>query len=290
MSWLAATIERLATTEEWSYHESGPAATEPTALAALALLAHGQDAKAERAANWLARVQNADGSIGVTSTEATPCWPTSLAVSAWQAMDDARASTRYRGCFDRAVAWLLAARGHTSERSPLIGHDTTLVGWPWVLGTHSWLEPTALGVLALKASGHREHPRTKTAVKLLVDRLLASGGCNYGNTIVMGQALLPHIQPTGLVLLALAGEAVNDPRIERSLVYLEKALRWTTAVTSLAIGIVALTAHGRRPADADALLDAAMHGYAPLGRRAVTDAWAAIAALPGERIPFTSQR
>ena len=97
--------------------------------------------------------------------------------------------------------------------------------WPWVLGTHSWIEPTAFNVLALKAAGRGEHPRTREAVRLLVDRLLPTGGCNYGNTTVLGQQLRPHLAPTGLVLLSLAGEQINDSRIAKSLAYLQ-SLKW----------------------------------------------------------------
>jgi hypothetical protein len=278
MSWLETTIDRLARPAHWSYHEDGPAASEPTALAALALCAHGKTAAAQRALAWLVRAQAFEGTLGVTLSDKTPCWPTALAVLAWQAASDAQSRSRYEGCIDRATAWLLSARGETSDRSPLIGHDTTLVGWPWVLGTHSWLEPTAYAVLALRAAGHAEHPRTREAVRLLVDRLLPAGGCNYGNTIVMGQELLPHVQPTGLVMLALAGEQLDDARIERSLAYLEKALGSTTAVASLAFGLMALTAHNRRPANADQWLEAVSASGSPLGHRAYTDALAALAA------------
>jgi len=53
----------------------------------------------------------------------------------------------------------------------------------------------------------RAHPRADEAVQLMLDRILPGGGCNYGNTIVLDQLLRPHIQPTGIVLLALAGDA-----------------------------------------------------------------------------------
>jgi hypothetical protein len=180
----------------------------------------------------------------------------------------------------------LAARGETSARSPLIGHDTTLAGWPWVVGTHSWLEPTAYAVLALKAAGHKKHPRTREAVQMLVDRLLPSGGCNYGNTIVMGQELLPHVQPTGLVLLALAEETIDDPRIERSLAYLERCIAATSAAASLAFGLIGLEAHGRRPPDAGHWLELASRRVSPLGPRAYTDALAVLAAVDNGRNPL----
>jgi hypothetical protein len=132
-----------------------------------------------------------------------------------------------------------------------MGHDSTLVGWPWVTGTHSWVEPTALAVLALKSAGESDHPRTREGVRLLHDRLLPSGGCNCGNTIVFGQELLPHIQPTGLALLALHGEPDHDGRIARSLAWLQSAVDGQTAAASLAYALWALARYGRAMEKAD---------------------------------------
>ena len=76
----------------------------------------------------------------------------------------------------------------------------------------AWLEPTAMALLALKHTGHDAHVRAREAVDLLHDRLLPNGGSNYGNTFVFGQELRPHVQPTGLALLALTGERHPDDR------------------------------------------------------------------------------
>jgi hypothetical protein len=149
-------------------------------------------------------------------------------------------------------------------------------------------------VLALKATGNTNHPRVREAIQLLTDRLLPDGGCNYGNTAVLGQVLLPHIQPTGLVMCALGAESgewrvesqegraagvegrepegqgagkeslarspqptAHSPLIERSLEYLERTLGLNTPAASLAYGVMGLSAHGRRPADADSWLESA---------------------------------
>jgi hypothetical protein len=143
----------------------------------------------------------------------------------------------------RAIDWLLRTEG-TKLPPRGEGHDSQLVGWPWVADTHSWIEPTALAVLALKATGHGSHPRTREAVRLLIDRLLPEGGCNYGNTVVLGQQLAPHVQPTGLTLLALAGERDPSGRIERSVEYLTRVLDEQTAPASLSYGLLGMAAHG----------------------------------------------
>ena len=71
---------------------------------------------------------------------------------------------------------------------------------------------------------------------------------------MLGQELLPHVQPTGLALLALAGEADRDGRIGRSLDYLSAVLSEKTTSASLAYGLLGLAAHGRFPAYADRFL------------------------------------
>src|SRR5262249_4343392 len=138
-------------------------------------------------------------------------------------------SGREQTASDRALGWLLSTAGETSEPPPYTGHDTTIPGWPWVAGTHSWVEPTALGRLGLRATGHASDARAGDAVRLLNDRLLASGGCNYGNTVVLGQTLLPHVQPTGATLLALAGEPDPTGRVGAAIAYLEANLGPGTA-------------------------------------------------------------
>ncbi len=265
MSWLADLLDRLAACVPCGYHAAGPVSSEPTALAALALLANGRDDAALKGTAWLGHLQNADGSVGPTETQTTPGWPTSLAVLCATAWKAATSSENHRGLpssaaatFDtsRAIAWILQTRGEALPRASEMGHDTTLVGWPWIEDTHSWIEPTAMHILALKAVGRTDHPRTREAVRLLIDRLLPDGGCNYGNTVVMGQVLRPHLQPTGLAMLALAGERDRDGRIKKSLDYLAAELSPRTAAASLSYGLLGLAAHGRLPANSSAWLQA----------------------------------
>jgi hypothetical protein len=210
---------------------------------------------------WLSSLQNDDGSVGPTAELKSPGWPTALAIMAagyvggtgehdvlglhGKSGNRARIQSKIRFDTERAAEWLLDTKGGTLARQPSMGHDSTLVGWPWVAGTHSWIEPTALAVLALKSIGHGDHPRTREGVRVLHDRLLPSGGCNCGNTIVFGQELLPHVQPTGLTLLALFGEKDHDGRIERSLKYLEREVNGESAVASMAYGVWALARYDR---------------------------------------------
>jgi len=250
---LAHLQERIAQ-GNWGYQPTGPQATEPAAFACLALVANHMQQEASTLATWLAKLQSSGGSVGVTQEQETPSWPTSLAMLAWQACDQAADSSQFEVPRQKALDWTLQSKGKPIPRNAILGHDTTLIGWSWAYATHSWLEPTCLFTLALKSGGQSEHQRTREAVLLLIDRLLENGGCNYGNTMVLGQSTRPHVQPTGLAMLALAGEPANDPRIDRSLDYLERQLTEETTTASLCFGLLGLTAHQRRPKNAEALL------------------------------------
>jgi hypothetical protein len=252
MRWREELYERLKSVIPGGYSAQGEIASEPTALGGLALLAIGKREAASNAAQWLAEHQDANGSVGVTSSQSTPGWTTSLAILLWQAMSE---PPKYGGPLERAVAWSLNEHGKREEQRDFIGHDTTLLGWSWAANTHSWAEPTAMFVLALKAVGQSNHPRTREAVRLLVNRLLPHGGCNYGNTFVLGQELMPHVQPTGIVMMALAGENVDDPRLEKSLAYLKENLSAETTTASLTYGLLGLAAHRRAPTDRFAWLE-----------------------------------
>jgi hypothetical protein len=185
---------------------------------------------------------------------------------------------------NKAVEWLLTSRGNTwtPEVAEPFGHDPRIAGWPWVEGTHSWLEPTAMAVLALSRAGRKEHERTRDGRRLIRDRVIRSGGWNYGNSTVFGADLRPHPAPTGLALLALAeADEADSPIIAQSCAYLERILPTTRAPQSLCFGILALTAWGRRPGAADDWLVAAHDGAARRSNSIAELAYLLLAAGPG---------
>src|SRR5438067_979447 len=102
------------------YQPDGHAGGEPTALAALAFVAHQRLEAAHAASDALAAMQQANGEVSVRTGEQSPGWPTSLAVSAWCAADRAK----YANQIAKAIAWLLANRGRGVERSINFGHNT----------------------------------------------------------------------------------------------------------------------------------------------------------------------
>lgn len=252
MPWINEALDLLAKSPVCGYQPSDAGATEPIALAALALSSHGVGKPSAATAKFLAKLQAADGSVGVREGEPAPRWPTSLAILAWLAID----KETYSDHIARAFRWAVSIEGQRLQSNDT-GHNGSLAAWPWVEGTHSWMEPSALFTVAFKSLGMSDHPRTREAVTLLVDRLLPDGGCNYGNTFVLGQMLRPHLQPSGMVMLALRDEFDVNRKLANTLDYLAKSVTTETTSTSLAWGLLGLAAHRRTPRNADELLSAA---------------------------------
>jgi hypothetical protein len=278
MAWTDDLWRRLADLGPCGYEPDQKPAGEPTALAGWALSLNGRHDDARPALEYLRDRQTAEGAVGVREGESEPAWPTSLAIVAWQAAGNRVFDEPIR----RATQWLLATRSDIIPRARELGHDTTLVAWPWAAGTHAWVEPTAFAVMALKAAGRGEHPRTREAVRMLLDRQLPGGGCNYGNTFVLGQKLRPHVQPTGAALAALADEPEGKSRVRASLSWLTRNLSRRTATASLCWGITGLAAHGAAPGEASHWLRAAFE------RSAGSDASGyklALIALASTRLP-----
>ena len=234
----------------WGYRPATTPGVEPTSLACLGLLA--SEPARERgielnsaSGDWLASIQNPDGSLGVSAKIPSPCWTTPYAILLWSALGG---HEKQEG---DAARWLLEAKGNSIEKNPAnaVGHDPTIIGWPWVADTHSWLEPTALAILALRRAGFADHPRVREGRRLILDRAIATGGWNYGNKAVFGRDLRPHPGPTGLALLALAGGHRSEA-IERAIGYLEATLPAVRSAPSLGWGLLGLRAWGHRPGPA----------------------------------------
>jgi hypothetical protein len=135
-----------------------------------------------------------------------------------------------------------------------VGHDARLVGWPWVEGTHSWVEPTSMAVLALRRQGLADRGHVVDGVRLLEDRAIDTGGWNYGNKEVLGATLRPRPMSTGIALLALAGFEPDRTIIERGVAYLERELPRTRSPNSMGWGLLGLAAWRRRPTGAETWL------------------------------------
>jgi hypothetical protein len=264
--WRSALVERLCNAEHyrskaaagggWGYRSGCTGSAEPTALAALALTALRQSPdRVVAALQWLARLQRRDGAVAVSVVATSANWPTALALLAWLrcAQPD---PGHYLVQTREAINWLTSARGRKVPPNPaLYDHDTTLVGWPWVTGCHSWLEPTAYAILALRAAGKAHHPRVREGVRLILDRALPAGGWNYGNRRVLEHVLRPFPATTGVALAALAGEP-RDARIDAALAYLASELGQVRAPLSLAWGLIGMRAWNAQPLETKVWLSA----------------------------------
>lgn len=230
---------------------SQPAQAGATAWAALVLAtsqAPGADLQPSLA--WLAAHQLPDGRVPLVADQPEVIWPTPVAMLAWMAAGS------HRDRVLRAAQFLLSHTGrHTArEADSPVGHDTSLRGWPWVLGTHSWVVPTSLCVLALCRTGHCGHSRVAEAARMLLNRQLPGGGWNYGNTTVFGQSLRPLPDTTGAALCALAGLAERK-LVLPSIGYLARSLSRIRTPLSLGWGLLGLASWNAWPESAGAWVE-----------------------------------
>ena len=217
-----------------------------TGWAVLALEAYGGNRNLTRiACRRLAQSQLTDGRVPVVESHPQSFWPTSLALLAWKKIPG------FKQELDLAIKFLLSNRGHHSPKmeNDILGHDSSIEGWPWVENTHSWIEPTALAVLALKVCGYTQHERVSEAVRMIRDRQLPSGGWNYGNTFVFGKELPPIPECTGQALCALAGFAAVDD-VGLSIDYLKREATRIRTPLALSWSLFGLTAWSRGPLQA----------------------------------------
>lgn len=222
-----------------------------TAWSILALRAAGEPHEnLERSRRRLTDEQEVDGRLSIDHVHRDVCWLTALSILAWDHSSSCQAAQ------ERGARFLLETTGVHPENKPgdPATHNSVLRGWPWVLGTHSWIEPTALAVIALKTTGQGQHGRVREAIRMMLDRQLLHGGWNYGNTLVFGRELHPMPESTGAALTALAGE-VDRQTISRSLDYLQgEADRLRTPI-SLGWVLLGLAAWGVWPSNGTALVE-----------------------------------
>ena len=96
----------------WGYRSDRGSSVEATALACLGLLGCRQETPSQQiagvitqAAEWLATMQNSDGSLSVCPALPQPGWATPYAILLWSALDILAKERQ------RAAAWLLVQKG-----------------------------------------------------------------------------------------------------------------------------------------------------------------------------------
>jgi uncharacterized protein (DUF362 family) len=235
----------------WGYSQGLPSQPEPTALALLALARNEQQVSVvKRGAAWLKTLQDKSGAFRVPEVFAKSYWPTGLAVVALHRLEPrAEAVTQ-------ALGWLLAERSKTRDMSEEIARDfeidASLVGWGWTEETFSWVDPTSWGVLALRHTGHEQHPRAQEGLKLLLDRAYPEGGANCGNRRIYGSRTEPVPVNTCSLLLAHAGLA-DHPKLAASREYLRRAVITHADLENLCWTRLALQAWKEEPATRDVM-------------------------------------
>lgn len=223
----------------WGYALGHPSCVEATAAATLALRdVPGTGGARDRAVRWLTTAQHRDGGWGYSIEDPESGWETAWAVLALADAPDGTPASR-------GATWLLALKPQAVEDAMLAeaqkktAIDISLNGWPWLPGQASWVEPTALSLLALSVSPKSGAPvaRLDEAVRYLADRRCSAGGWNFGNPVMLGAHLPPRPHPTAWALMALA-------KLQREAILPEdvKALRTEMASDggALALGLGSL--------------------------------------------------
>jgi hypothetical protein len=252
---------RLLTDGGVADHAKGKFRVDATAWAILALTALRESpALIDRCRTRLRAEQGRDGRLSVSRENPDSFWPTALGILAWQG------APAFMDAHKQAVRFLLETTGvhYRSRPSAVAGHDPGLKGWPWVANTHSWVEPTVLGVLALSAAGYGRHDRVQEALRMIEDRQLRHGGWNYGNTSVFGQELRPMPESTGTALAGLAGH-VERKVVARSLDYLQGQINAMQTPISLGWGLLGMAAWGAWPSNGLTLVERCMANQSRYG-------------------------
>ena len=240
---IAGLKKRMLPDGGFAFFNGGSYRTDATAWAIIGLRSAGEgEILIEPGLNRLAGDQMRDGRV-VTSPDAPDAfWVTALAVLAWHGSD------RHKEKMNRAVEFLSTTSGKHwgNQKLDPAAHDTSIRGWSWTAGVHSWVAPTSYSMLALRAVGKIRHPRAEEAARMLMNRQLATGGWNYGNTSVYGRQLYPQADQTGVALSALS-PYVTKGEVIRSLEYLGREIGRIRTPLSLGWGILGLGAWGDRP-------------------------------------------
>jgi len=222
----------------WPYYPGHAARVEPTAWALLALGATGHgSAERETGLGFLESLRRQSGLLVDPGAPAANAAWSGLAAIAAGAAGDARGRA-FAASIREALATL---KGQPLRPDPTVRQDNGLQAWPWIDGTFSWVEPTALCTLALKQGTGQEtlgaHDRIAEADRLLLDRACRPAGWNYGNSAVLGQELHPYVPTTALALLALQDRG-DEPVVGRSLEWL--AANALSERSAMAIGLAAV--------------------------------------------------
>jgi hypothetical protein len=275
----------------WGTTASRPSATEPTALASMAMRVAGRETDAAAASSWLLETQRQDGAWPVEPSLSQASWTTSLAVLALLDQPDSDEAAR------RGVDWLVAEKGigiplmtrimEYIRGTRVIEIDPTLKGWPWAGGTFSWIEPTSYAVIALLRAWPGRMPgsardRVDEARRMILDRACPGGGWNMGNKRILDVDMEPYPDTTALALLALSALGESAPQVDEGFSALDRLVEVTHSGLTLSLAILTRRAWRRETVELAGLLEATFERTAFLDEvRSLALATLALADAPG---------
>ena len=221
----------------WGYRSDSPQAfPEPTCYSLLALA--DTSFSSTEPLDWLSGLVNSEGQLYLPDDD-SPNWGTShliITLSRLNLMPDLRQAS---------IDWLLEWKSQYIETTEVVTLDGTLIGWPWISDTFSWVQPTSYAVFALKLVGLKDHERVKEAEALLFDRICPGGGWNFGNPIILKRPIDPSLSETAIALFALQDVPEAATAIDSGLALLEKGLPNYPTALALSLGILCLQLYDR---------------------------------------------
>lgn len=227
----------------WGYAPGQASTVEATAAVTLSLRGSAAG-RYQQAMAWLNNTQHQDGGWGLGATDEQSGWHTAWAVLTLAIQAPGQAVVA------RGAEWLLSVETlRTTEDAiqmlePTVAIDLHLRGWPWLPGEASWIEPTALAILALTAARAPATERINEATRYVLDRRCQGGGWNVGNPVMFSQPLPARAHPTAWALLALAQVSPQSVTTEDS-VTLRGEMLSDGGAPALAWGLLALRALGQ---------------------------------------------
>jgi hypothetical protein len=185
-------------------------------LACLALLATADGTPSletwesvDACAEYLSRLQQSDGAVGIAAGIGTPHWPTAYAALLWSQIPG----------YDRPLAcalrWLQqdgrAARYSSDEL--VVGGD--IVWWSDgpLRAAEARIIPASIAVLALCRNQLAGHVRVQDGVRWLLEGALPHGGWAAENSVQVEGRTYPQASATGIALLALRAANLDELQV-----------------------------------------------------------------------------